>query len=343
MTVKIVTKTSQQESEVIDSTATEVVNTEEQAAAEMAAKAQQADEGKVVPTEEPFSRNPDDNVDDWKEFVDDDEPVIEEIVEPVIESKVVEGEDDVAPVEVPVVETEEIAEVIPDEPKVVEEEIVEKKPVEEPVIVEVEEPQETRTPEEVTKELKVARESAHKVLMEQYVMTDEQVENFRDDPSTALATMAADMYLDTYDSIMGAVHQQVPQMIQSFMAQQEQRTIADKLFFDAWPQLNKAEYRATIDRIAQSYRTMHPKTSNEDAIKEIGAQVWVSLRLPLEGLLEHTSGKPVVEEPPLKPKVVRIPAGHGKAAAVHLQPAKENLNEFEILAEEFIQDDLAER
>lgn len=333
MTVKIETaSTAAAEQETV------AVEAEAQAAADMAAQAQQSqEEVKPVSVENKGEANPDDNESDWAEFIEESDEA-QEVVE--TEPEVVAEEEPIIVEEVPA-KAEETP-VVEEAVVAVEEEVVatEETPdvVIPPSIEEV--PQETRTPEEVTAAVKEARSKAHETLTSQYTMTEEQVEEFRDNPGESLAKLAADMYLDTFDSIMSAVQQQVPQMIQQITVQNNQRQAADKVFFGAWPQLAKVEYRQTIDRIAQNYRSMNPETSNEEAVKEIGAQAWVALRLPLDQLMAHTSGKPqeVVTPPPQA--AVQTPASPGNASTARRAVPVVELNEFEALAEEFIQDDL---
>lgn len=332
MTVKIETAASKE---------TAVVDAEAQAAAEMAAKAQQSqgEEVKPVAPNAEAGDNPDDNTDDWAEFlVDDENEVIPEAVKAELKEELeVIPEEVVVPAEA--AETPLVEEV----PAVLEEEVAAAEETPEvvvpPVVVEEALP-ETRTPEEVTAAIAEARSNAHKNLVTQYTMTEDQVDEFRESPDAILANLAADMYLDTYDSIMAAVQQQVPQMIQQITTQNTQRQAADQEFFGSWPQLAKAEFRPTIDRIAQSYRALNPKTSNEDAIKEIGAQAWVALRLPLDQLIAHTSGKPQAVKTPVAAPAVRTPANPGAASQSQRAVPAVELNEYEILAEEFLEDDL---
>jgi len=201
-----------------------------------------------------------------------------------------------------------------------------------------EEPKDTRTPEEVTAEITKARETAHEKLIEQFKMTEEQEEAFSTDPGTVLAKMAADLYLDLYDSMMGSIQKQMPSYVAALLQAQNVKQSQEQAFFKAWPKLAKSEYRATIDRIADTYKTQNPKASNEDAIREIGAQAWVALRLPLDELLAVTQPKLKHGDDTPTSTVEHMPAGTG--AARGNEPAPRRLNEYEQLAEEFISDDI---
>jgi hypothetical protein len=263
------------------------------------------------------------------ELLSDDDDISESAPEPEPEEPAPEPED------TPAEEEPEPTEPEPEPPAETEE--PEPEP-EEPEIPEVPpEPEDTRTPEEVAAEITKARETAHEKLKEQFKMTEEQEELFDTNPSEVLAKMAADLYLDLYDSIVHSLQQQMPGQLAALMQIQSAKQQNERAFFKAWPQLAKPEYRATIERISDTYRAQNRNASAQDAIREIGAQAWVALRLPLDELLELTQSKPPAQEEPPAPTVDHVPAGTG--AARGNDPAPRQLNEYEQLAEEFIQDD----
>lgn len=206
--------------------------------------------------------------------------------------------------------------------------------------VEEETAAETRPAEEIETELKKAREVAQEQLTEQFKLTEEQAERLVSDPNKVLPQMAAKLYLDLFDSMMQGLQSRVPAMIQQHLRQQEARQQADKAFYGAWPQLAKPEYRPVIDRIAATYQQLNPNADAERAIKEIGAQAWVALRLPIDELVRITGGgeEAAAQQPSPPPaNVSHIPANSGGARQ---EPPKPQLNEFGELAEEFLVEDL---
>jgi hypothetical protein len=173
--------------------------------------------------------------------------------------------------------------------------------------------------------------------VEQFKMTEEQEEEFAQDPGKFLSSLAADLYLDLYDSMVTGIQGQMPQLVASAMYTQNARGKAEQSFFKAWPQLAKPEYRQTIDRISETYRMNNKTASADEAIREIGAQAWVALKLPLDQLLALTQTPPPTPAPEPTAQVQHVPAGTG--AARGNEPAPVRLNDFEQLAEEFIHDD----
>lgn len=203
------------------------------------------------------------------------------------------------------------------------------------------EPEKTRSPEEVAEAVKQARETAHQKLMEHYKLTEEQEELLMQEPNKVLPDLAARMYLDLFDSLTRGMQTQMPTLINGVMQMRTAQEKQQKAFFRAWPDLAKAEYVPTIDRIKQQYMLANPNTDMDTAIKEIGAQAWVALRLPLDKLVERTQGKPQIPAPAPKPtNVTHMPANAGSVPSSARQPVQApSNNPFVQLAEEFLDDD----
>lgn len=302
---------------------------EAKAAEEMAQQAQeQAVQDNAATEEAPSSQD----TTEWDDLLDDneDETLPEEAK---AEEKAEEPVEEEPPVEE--VATEEVSEEQPaEEPKA--EETEETPEVE---IPEEQPEQETRTPEEIQSEITKAREDARKNLQEQFAFTDEQKERFEEDPSAVLSEMAANLFMDLYDSISQGLRTQMPGMVNGIIAQQNAVRAHQQQFYNAWPQLAKAEYKPTVDRITAAYRQQNPQASNADAIKEIGAQAWVALRLPLDELLAHTQGAPAPQPAPEIQKPAHVPASAGNAPLAAKAPAQPAMNDWEQLATEFINED----
>lgn len=196
----------------------------------------------------------------------------------------------------------------------------------------------TKSPEERAAEFAELRRGAEEELVKTFQLTEEQADNLIENPNEVLPQMMAKLYLDSYASIIQAVQANIPQMIQATMAQTQVEKTAETQFYSEWPQLNKPEYQDTLRRVADSYRVANPKATAEQFIKEVGAQGWVALRLPLDELVAHTSGKKVAS-PRLLPSGGRAPASPGNASLTGQAPVRRPLNEFEQMAEELLLED----
>lgn len=195
-----------------------------------------------------------------------------------------------------------------------------------------------KTTEEQQAEFAEMRKKAEEELVNTFKLTEEQADSLIENPNEVLPQMMAKLYLDSYASIIQAVQANMPSMVQAVLAQSQTQQSAQQQFYTEWPQLNKPEYQDTLKRVADSYRVANPSASTEDFIKEVGAQGWVALRLPLDELIAHTTGKPVVKAATVVPGG-RAPASPGNASQAGRTPVKKQLNEFEQMAEELLLED----
>lgn len=209
----------------------------------------------------------------------------------------------------------------------------------EEVAQEVELPPEPEQEPPSSDDLAAQRQQAFEQLVEKFKLTDEQAEAIMLEPNKVLPQFAASLFLDVYDQVVGAIQQGLPQIVSGILAQQQAATQERQAFFSEWPELAKPEYQETIQRIKESYWQMNPKASPEQAIKEIGAQAWVALRLPLDGLLKRAgvADEAISEPSPEAPPEPKKPANTGGPA--YSPPQQKPKNEYELLAEEILAED----
>jgi len=203
----------------------------------------------------------------------------------------------------------------------------------------VETPEDETTPEsneEFVARTTEARSKAMEELENKFQLSEEQADELISDPNKVLPKMMAGLFLEVYENIMGGLRQQLPNMVTQTMTSANDARQSQNKFYNAWPQLNKAEYHETVTRIAKNYQAMNPGVSQEAALKEVGAQAWVALRLPLDELLAHTQGDAQVTE---VAEVSRAPAGTGGASRQGQAPDQPLVNDFTQLADELLLED----
>lgn len=89
------------------------------------------------------------------------------------------------------------------------------------------------------------------------------------DPRSHLPTYAAKLYLDIFDSVMGAVMQQMPTVVQqAYVAKQ-----AEEQFFREFPSLRDPKYHASIIEAAKVVRSSGEKLTPEQARERVGRMV----------------------------------------------------------------------
>lgn len=321
--------------EVVTQQAAEANNAEVVQAAEESAATEMAEQAQEAPVEEKpaEAEAPSSEVKEWEGLLDESD---EDELPEEMQAEVKPVEEEPKPEETPVVE-----EPTPETPLAEEKDSEEEKPADVEIPL-AEEPQDTRTPEDVQKEITVARSTARDNLVKSFEWTEEQTEQFEEDPGKVMSSMAADLFLDLYDSITQSFRTQMPGMVNGILAQQTAAKAHEQQFYNAWPKLAKPEYRETINRVEAAYRQQNPATDNATAVQEIGAQAWVALKLPLEELIAQASPQQKSEEVvPFVAAPSRIPASAGNAPQSARTPALQATNDFEILAEELLDDDIA--
>lgn len=327
--------------------AQQVVEQDTAAREQMAQKAG-ASENMTADFEDESEVSSDDDAGVWSEFLDDGEQLpdtqVTEEPEDSVEEQTAEDVEEVE--EMPAEESAEESSTEEAEDVDGTQEETEQAGEEDEVEIpreEEEQPQETRTPEEVKAELEQKRTEARNSIAEQFQLTEDQVEALERNPNEVLPQLAADLYLGIFDSVYKAFQSQMPMMVQQTMQMERSKQENEKKFFGAWPQLAKKEYLPVINRIADQYRAMNPQADPEQAVKEIGAQAWVALKLPLDELIRHTGGDATVAAQQAQQgnvtqmKPSRKPSGTGRA--VSNAPAPKPKGVFEQLAEEFEEDE----
>jgi len=325
------------------SNAAAVTTAEAEATAAMAEKAAGEEAPAVVPSDS-ATDHPNENADEWHALTDEFENKVVEEAEDVQAAKPIEDPEQAVPPTDEVVKPVEeekpaAADATPTDAVVKPDDGV--KPADDVLIPVVPQEQDTRSSEQVQADMNTARKAARDSLVESFKLTEQQVDEFREDPNAVLPQMAADLYLDIYNNLMENMGKNIPHMMTGLMQQQQAQQAHEQAFYNAWPQLAKGEYVDTVQRISQNYHALNPKADAETAIKEIGAQAWVTLRLPVEELMAHTQKAPVITAAVVPTPNARVPANAGNVPASAHAQVTPPLNGFAQLAEEFIEDDLS--
>lgn len=136
-----------------------------------------------------------------------------------------------------------------------------------------------KTAEELAEEQRKWREETETKLADEYFrLTDEQLEglDFTPEQGQVLSKMASKLLLDSTQAAVTTIVQQLPHIIRAQQTQERANADLETKFFEAWPKLNMKEHRDTLYLMGTAYRTAHPKATEADFIKHVGAQVMVA-------------------------------------------------------------------
>lgn len=187
--------------------------------------------------------------------------------------------------------------------------------------------------EDWRKEYNDQRTAAVDELVNKYQMTEEDRDEFVLNPEKVIPRLAANLYVDVFESVLGAVNQMLPDRvanIQGVSLQAEQYT---NDFYDAWPALKTAEGQKEVLRVGKLYRGLNMEATPQEFIRDVGTQVSVQMRIPIPGITE--AEPPASEETP-----AFVPGGAGNSGAELEIPKdpRQSDNQFERLNAEWEDD-----
>lgn len=212
----------------------------------------------------------------------------------------------------------------------------------EPLPVEVEQPPPQEPPKQDVPTQPSAEESAatrqklgDTLAREVYGMSEDEVSLAMTEPDKVLPQLAAKVHMQVLDSAVSGIMANLPNMVNAVIKQNAAATEREDAFFQRWPSLK--DHKDTVMKVIRVYREVNPGVGGEQAINDIGAQVSVMLKLPIDGV-------PAAVAAPAAREVVRPPPpaapGGGSGAAPSAVPVSGN--PFGLLAEEFLVEDLGD-
>ena len=185
------------------------------------------------------------------------------------------------------------------------------------------------TAETLTKQFAEKRSEIETLLAERhYNVPAEMVEAFETEPEKVIPKLMARVYMDAVTNSIGHVMSHLPQMIEQVTQAKEVSQKAETAFFETWPQL--AEHRDTVLKFGQAYRQLYPGASQDEFIKNVGAQVVVAMRLPVTNGVAPAAPAAVAAPAPFVPASAGSPPTTGVTAPANpfaaLAAEEENLD-----------------
>lgn len=171
-------------------------------------------------------------------------------------------------------------------------------------------------------------------LTQTYAIPEDMVESLQLNPEKVFPKLAAELHMQVMESVGKMMDAQMAGVMKSVQKQESDERQKEDAFYEAWPAL-KEQDRAAIDRMANNYRQLNPSVDQATLIREVGAQAAIAFKLPLDmetGKIKAT----IPDDVGLAP---HQPAGVAGGAVAPAQ-VKAPTNDFTILSEELLEDDL---
>lgn len=207
-------------------------------------------------------------------------------------------------------------------------------------------PSEAGSPDQIWSKLTGMIEQNRQAFTEQlaqksYQLSPTELEEFQVDPARVIANIAARVQVQTTESLMKVMHQQLPIYMNGLMQVQAKSSEAENRFWAANPGLNKEQHVEVVKSIGSWYRSQNPNGDESDFIKTVGNMAMARLGLvhnaiqqaaatqqatqPHPGYALGTPGRVVRQVMPPPP----VPGMHG--APPSSQP-QQQLNEWDRLS-----------
>ena len=180
------------------------------------------------------------------------------------------------------------------------------------------------TPEQIAS----ARQDVINRISPTFTFSEEQVIQLQTEPEKVLPTLAAQIFVAAYETLLPAVVQQIAPMVQNQIQTQHAQAQEENRFFERWPQLKEKmtsdpNARAEVLRIAQTYNRMNPQSDPGRWTEEVGAFASMRLGLPVAApQLAAPAPPPAARPQPQRPFSPANP--NGSAFGAPQAPPEEN-------------------
>lgn len=160
-----------------------------------------------------------------------------------------------------------------------------------------------------------------------YAFDEETSAKLLTEPEVVLPQLAAKLHMEVVEHVMRSVQSAIPQWMHGYVEQRSREESAEKLFYEANPDLKDPSYRNAVLQMGLAYRQLNPNAPAEEAVKVIGNMVRSSLGL--------TPATPVQQAPAAPQPTPRVftPARGGGGGAVQAPSVS---NPWAAMAEEFL-------
>jgi len=146
------------------------------------------------------------------------------------------------------------------------------------------------------------------IASERFKLSPEEMNALEIDAAGAIPKLLSRVYYEAVTASLNHIQNFVPQMQANFRKAEQANAEAEKVFYGAFPTLDKAKHHADVMQFAQLFRTVNPNLSRNDFVAMVGAAVMakhgIAPGAPLNG-----KGPSVIPQPAATPPFVPAQAG----------------------------------
>jgi len=117
------------------------------------------------------------------------------------------------------------------------------------------------------------------IAQERFKLSPEEMNALEIDAVGTIPRLLAKVYYEAVTASLNHIQNFVPQMQAQFRNAEQANAEAEKVFYGAFPQLDKAKHHEDVMMFAQMFRSTNPNLSREDFIAGVGAAVMAKNRI----------------------------------------------------------------
>ena len=186
--------------------------------------------------------------------------------------------------------------------------------------------------------VKLQEQAIEQLTTSTYALSDEDKNALIAEPDKVLPGLAARMHVTMQVQLAQQIAQILPGIIQGQLQQATKVQGLESSFFGQYPELNKPQFRQTVQESLAMIRQVNPQASREEVMRDGAALAAVRLRTKLGGVQEPAQmpalpqNMPLAQPPAVQPVVAQpqhpfTPAHSGGASepVVPTDPNSENI------------------
>lgn len=173
-----------------------------------------------------------------------------------------------------------------------------------------------------------------------YALSDEDARTMTVEPEKVVPRLMAEMHANVVEAVVAVLGAQLPSVVESLTNQVKVRASTEDAFYGKFPALRDKKFEKTVQDSLRIARTSDPKASVDEVLTQAGILASLKHRVPLPkelmpGAEVTAPGVGQSGKPGQQPRRSFVPTAPGGSSATSKQPR----NEFEALADEFLDED----
>jgi hypothetical protein len=164
-----------------------------------------------------------------------------------------------------------------------------------------------------------------------FKLSQSEIEALETNAAEAVPRLMAKAFVKSQENALSQLSRMVPAMIQRHLENVKRNDTNESKFYARWPGIKPDEHGAMVRKYAAVYRQMHPDTTLEQMIEDLGPMVMMAARIvpqvPSGGVVPKAPANPVSQPTAAGRPTPFVPAGAG---AVNSSQGR-GLNPIEIM------------